>query len=718
MTKLFRALVTGLVIAVLSACGGGGGSAGNTTGAALFTTASTDIVLLAGDVQTYSIGGGVPAYTATSNSSIVVASVNGKVLTLKGVGSGSAIVVVTDSAGAKVQINVKADSGVALFTTAPDNLSIGIGKTSFNFTIGGGSGIYTVAPGNRQVLTINQNGNQFSITGLSAGQTSVTITDSLGNSKKVEVTVGTGVSLFTTAPTAVTVAVGSSTSVYTIGGGSEQYAVSSSDSSVATVGQSNANQFVINGKAGGRATVVVKDSLGNLVNISVVVGSNDAIYSTSGSTVSLNPGGSALYKVGGGTTVYNVGSSNTAVATASITGGDLLITGVSTGTANIIVRDTSSGSLTIAVSVGNGTPTPLYSTAASDIIVLPGSSPTFTIGGGRAPYFVSTSNANVATASVTGSTLTINSISSGTTKVVITDSVGATLTINATVGAGASIPLFTSAPSAVTITAGSTVAYSIGGGTSPYTVTSSNTSAATISATGSTYSVTGGNVGSANIVIRDAVGATVTVAATITGAAQTPVDVLPGDSTGAVGDTLSFNISGGTSPFTILNNNPSIATVTQNGGSFTAKLLNQGATVVTVTDKQGQFKKITITANAAASQLRISPSALTVGEDSTNSIDLTIYGGTGPYRAFTSDLTLSSVPSGTITQSASGTALTIGLGSNGTRCVTVKDTGGTILIGGTYDMTITVIDSLGASATATLTLKDNAKGIGTDKCGN
>ena len=133
------------------------------------------------------------------------------------------------------------------------------------------------------------------------------------------------------------------------------------------------------------------------------------------------------------------------------------------------------------MSVGNGTLTPLYSTAASDIIVLPGSSPTFTIGGGREPYFVSTSNANVATASVTGSTpLTINSISRWHDKVVITDSVGATLTINATVGAGASIPLFTSAPSAVTITAGSTVAYSIGGGTSPYTVTSSNTSAATI----------------------------------------------------------------------------------------------------------------------------------------------------------------------------------------------------------------------------------------------
>ena len=91
-------------------------------------------------------------------------------------------------------------------------------KTSFNFTIGGGSGIYTVALGNRQVLTINQNGNQFSITGLSAGQTSVTITDSLGNSKKVEVTVGTGESVHHSL-TAVTVAVGSSTSVYTIGGG-------------------------------------------------------------------------------------------------------------------------------------------------------------------------------------------------------------------------------------------------------------------------------------------------------------------------------------------------------------------------------------------------------------------------------------------------------------------------------------------------------------------
>lgn len=718
MTKFFRTIFAILTISLLSACGGGGGSAGNTSGTALFTTAASEIVLVAGDVQTYSIGGGVPGYSATSNSGVVVASVSGKVLTLKGVGSGAATITVTDSAGAKVSINVQASTGVPLFTTASEALSIGIGRTSLAYTIGGGSGVFTVSSGNRQIVSVTQNGSQFTITGVSAGQSTVTITDSLGAFKRLDVTVGSGINLFTTAPAAVTVAVGSSSAIYSIGGGSEQYSVSSSDNTVATVGQSSANQFVINGKNGGKATVTVKDSLGKEVSISVTVGTNDALYSTAASTVTLNPGGSGIYKVGGGTTIYSVGSSNTSVATATIIGSDLIITGVATGSATVIVRDSTTGSLTITVTVGGGTPTPLYSTAASDIIVTPGSSPTFNVGGGRAPYFVSSSSANVATATIAGSTLSLTTVGSGTTKIVITDSVGATLAINVTVGAGASIPLFTSAPSAVTIISGSTVTYSIGGGTAPYTVTSSNSGAATVLVTGSSYTVTGANVGTASIVIRDSVGASTTVAATISGAAQTPVDVLPGDSTGAVGDTLSFNISGGSTPYTILNNNPSIAAITQNGATFTAKLLNQGSTVVTITDKQGQTKKVTITANAAASQLRISPSALTVGEDSTNSIELTIYGGTGPYRAFTSDLTLSSVPSGTITQGTSGTALTIGLGSNSTRCVTVKDTGGTILIGGTYDMTITVIDSLGASATATLTLKDNSKGIGTDKCGN
>ena len=88
MTKLFRALVTGLVIAVLSACGGRRWFCGNTTGAALFTTASTDIMLLAGDVQTYSIGGGVPAYTANFKLQHRGCFSQRQGLDAKGVGSG------------------------------------------------------------------------------------------------------------------------------------------------------------------------------------------------------------------------------------------------------------------------------------------------------------------------------------------------------------------------------------------------------------------------------------------------------------------------------------------------------------------------------------------------------------------------------------------------------------------------------------------------------
>ena len=46
---------------------------------------------------------------------------------------------------------------------------------------------------------------------------------------------------------------------------------------------------------------------------------------------------------------------------------------------------------------------------------------------------------------------------------------------------------------------------------------------------------------------------------------------------------------------------------------------------------------------AVTTTLRLSPSALLVAEDYTGSFALNIFGGTGPYRAFTSDQTLSSV---------------------------------------------------------------------------
>ena len=794
MTKLIRAFFAMSLLAMLSACGGGGGSAGNTSGVALFTTAAERITISAGEVQVYNIGGGIPNYVATSSSGALSVKVEGKVLTITATGAGTATITVNDSAGTKVSIFATVGTGVELFTSAPEKLTLGVGQTTTSFTIGGGSRIYTVSSGNRQSVLVNQNGSQFTLTGLAAGVSTVTITDSLGGTKKVEVTVGSGVDLFTTAPSTVvigvgstsatyqigggsevyalassdrnvatviqttprsfavvgqtggravvtvtdslgkavkidivvgslvdlyttapslvTVAVGSTSAVYSIGGGSQIYAVTTSDKRIATVGQTTSNEFIITGQTGGKAVVTIKDTNGKEIKIDVVVGTVDALYSTAAADITVEVGGANSYKVGGGTTLYSVGSSNTAVARATITGNDLVITGVSVGKATIVVRDSTTGNLSINVTVGGGTPTPLFTSALSDIVVAPNTSPTFTIGGGRAPYQASSSNTSIVTASVASSTLTLNGLAIGSAKVIVMDAAGIIVPINVTVGTGTVIPLFTTAPGSVTLASSSSATYAIGGGTSPYSVNSSNPGVASVTVSGNSFTVTGQTAGTADLVIRDALGVSATVNLTVSSTASLALSVLPGDSTGAVGDTLNFRISGGSSPFVVSNNNPSIATVDQAGNTFTAKLLNVGTTTITVIDAQGISKQVIVNATAASSQLRISPSVIEIGEDNTSSFNMEVKGGTAPYRVFTGDLVKSSV-------SISGSIITVGLGNQGSRCIHPVDDSGTYQRGTLYEVTITVLDKVGSTATSKLQIRDNSKGIGpVDNCGN
>lgn len=687
-----------------------------TTGSDLFTNAGADVSVGVGvTTSNFQIGGGSLVYSvSTANAQIATISIQTNTFTITGIAVGKTSVFVTDSLGATKKIDVTVGSPLDLYVTSPLDLTIGLGITSPTYQIGGGTAPYAVASSNGQVFTVTLTGAQFTVTGVSAGKATLIVTDAKGATKQINVTVGSGIDLYTTAPATVIVAVNSSSATYKIGGGSEVYTVSSSDSKIVTIGQNTNKEFVITGTNGGKAVVSVKDSVGKEVKIDVIVGTLDAMFSTAASNINLDVGGATTYKVGGGTGVYSVGSSNTAVAQATISGSDLVINGVGSGTATVVVRDSTTGSVTINVNVGSATPIALFVTAGADIIVAPSASPTFVIGGGKAPYAVTSSNPSVVTASVSGTTLTLNGVVAGNSKINVTDMSGTSVSINVSVTAGNAVALFATAPSQITIGKDVSATYVIGGGVSPYTVTSSNTAMATATLSGSSFTILGVSAGDLQIVIQDSLGATVTRSVTVTPVAVTALDILPGNATGAVGDVLTFKLVGGTPSFTITNNNPSIATVTPvtlgAGGVFTATLLNVGSTDVTVLDAQGTSKKVTITATASASSLRISPSALTISEDSTNTFDLKIYGGTGPYRAFTSDLVYTSVPVGDIVQTANGTILTIGLGSQGTRCVVVKDSSGTVILGGAFAVTLTVIDSKGASATSALSIKDNFKG--------
>lgn len=463
MTNIIRAILVSSILMLLSACGGGGGSAGNTSGSAFFTTAAEKITIVPGEVLTYNLGGGVPGYVAASSSGAATAIVNGNKLIISGISGGTAIITVSDSSGAQVKIEATIGTGVEFFTTAPSEVTVGVGTNSSTYELGGGSRSYSVSSSNKQVVVVTQSGSQFYLTGVSYGKATISATDTFGGNKQIDVTVGPGTNFFTTAPVSIT-----------------------------------------------------------------------------------------------------------------------LITG--------------------------------------------------------------------------------------------------------------EIPSF-----------------SIIGGTLPYTVTSNNSSVAKTELVGQkSFSIAGVNAGTAEITIFDALGASVKVLTTVISTSTIPLDILPGDVTGNVGDTLVFKMNGGTPNFTLTNNNPSIATIITSvpfgaAGTFTAKLLNVGITDVTVVDAQNQIKKIKITANNASTLLRLSPASLTIGEDATETISLSIYGGTAPYRAFTSDLVMSKV-------TVDGATFDVAVGTQGTRCVRTIDATGNYVPGGTYLITFTVIDSLGASATSTMAIKDNSKG--------
>ena len=367
-----------------------------------------------------------------------------------------------------------------------------------------------------------------------------------------------------------------------------------------------------------------------------------------------------------------------------------------------------------AGSVGIATSVALYTTAPSAITITVGAV-SYSIGGGTPTYSVSSSNPSVVTVSIANSsTLNIVGVAAGTAQVIVRDAAGTTVTISVTIsgsGGGTSDTLFTTSPSAITVNISSAGSFMVSGGTVPYTASSSNAAVATASISGTTLTVGGSSAGTADVLVFDATGASVTIAVTVPAAGSpTSIAVQPSGATGNVGDVLTFLISGGSPTYRVTVNNASIVSASPttgiaNGGSFTATLLNAGSTSLTIVDAAGQVTSLTVTVNQFSSLLRISPSALLIGEDSVSNISLNIFGGIAPYTAFTSDLTLSSV-------SVTGSVLTVGLGSSPNRCINPIDSSGTRVPNGTFDVTLTVTDSLGASATSILTIKDNGVGTG------
>ncbi|MBV5297682.1 MAG: hypothetical protein JZU64_05960 [Rhodoferax sp.] len=418
------------------------------TPAALSSNAPSSLEILNGSTNFYKIFGGFPPYAVTTSNGVIVrAVVSGSSLAITGVVPGNQTVAISDAAGALITIDVKVNSG--LFTDAPSSLTL-VSGTAATYTIYGGtpysgSALYRVNSSSPFVASASVSGATLSITGLAVGQTTLVITDSVGDRTQLFVTVPAAGAILSTAPSDVTLIIGTPGTSYDLYGGDGIYTATSSNPAIvtATVAGSKLTIGAVANTVGGTAQVIVTDAKGSPKLTINVTASAVPLFTTAPSSLAIAAGAPKTFAVIGGSLPYSVVNTNPGVVRGDISGNTLVIAGYEPGSGTIIINDAKNNqAVTIAVVVI--ATKDLFSDAPGGLITLViGNPASYTVtggtpikNGGSANYSVNSTNPAVLKAQFVGSVLTVTGLTSGTSTVRVTDAVGATLDIDFTVGTG------------------------------------------------------------------------------------------------------------------------------------------------------------------------------------------------------------------------------------------------------------------------------------------
>jgi hypothetical protein len=228
------------------------------------------------------------------------------------------------------------------------------------------------------------------------------------------------------------------------------------------------SSLAVMGVSMGSANILVSDSAGATVTVPLTVlsASMQALFTTAPTSVTVAIGASPIYSVGGGSgSGYTATSSNTAVVTVGLSGTTLTVTGVTAGSANVVVRDSAGASVAVAVTVPAVGNVALFTTAPPSVTVAIGASPIYSVGGGSGSGYTATSdNAGIASVSLVATSLTVTGVTVGSASVVVRDNAGATVTFTVSVG---TLTLAVT-PNDATAIVGDVLIATITGGTPPY----------------------------------------------------------------------------------------------------------------------------------------------------------------------------------------------------------------------------------------------------------
>lgn len=432
--------------------------------------------------------------------------------------------------------------------------------------------------------------------------------------------------LTTDVPSGLTMAAGLTQS-FTITGGTAPYRATASNLQVA-VATINGRALTIGSIGAGASTILVSDADGRNVSVAVTVTvvSGVALYTTAPATLTVAKDTERAYLVGGGQAEYSVVASDTRIAVPSMVGTSLVIRGVNIGSTTVIIRDSKGATVSLAVTVGGQSPTGLFTTAPSSLTVAKDSTSSYSLGGGTAPYTVTSADVRIASISSSPSSFAIFGVGIGSTQAIVRDSAGATLNIAVTVGGNSPAAFFTNAPTTLAMAAGTTAgSFELRGGVQPYTSNSTDSRIAAATVNGNFFTIVAYKKGAATIQVIDSTGATLPVAVTVDGsgagtgntnAASIEILASAGSLNSAPGSSVSFIVT--------VKDGANTAVPAQEVAFSASSGTLIGANPTPVTNANGSISSVSLTPGVDTSN-RIIRVLATIG-GLTKSIDIPVVG--------------------------------------------------------------------------------------------
>lgn len=340
-----------------------------------------------------------------------------------------------------------------------------------------------------------------------------------------------------------------------------------------------------------------------LMGLLVVAGTAYAVVPTlSQTTITVGLGQSATVTSENGVQVYLDSNSVPTIASVSVDGTQITVTGNEIGSTMITLCNvgTASDCTSLNVNVQQQSVSGI-SFSQSNLSLSTGNNESVTVSGGNGTYHISSnSNTGVASASLSGSTLNISAVASGSASITVCDTAGNCGTLTATVNSSSNGSVIAFSQNNFSLNAGGSEIVNVSGGSGVYNISSnSNTSVVSANLSGSQLTVdaiTSG--GSASITVCDTSGNCGTLYVSVVGSTNTNQAVTFGTTnpTVSTGQTLSVSLSGGSSGYVLLSNaNANIAQASIDGNALSITGESAGTDTFTVCATDGGCGSVTAT---------------------------------------------------------------------------------------------------------------------------